>query len=381
VSGALVLAWTVLVAMPAQDRVLRNGKPEDVALSPERLDEAARILEEETRSGRIRTASILVARRGVVVLDRGFGKAERVHIVASVTKPVAATSLLLLVERGRVSLSDPVQKYLPEFRGAQKEKVRVGDLLSHVSGLPGHLPEDLDLRRSQATLAEFTKRSLTTPLLFAPRSSFQYSNIAILLAGEIAERVSGMPLRDFLKKELFDPLGMKDSSLGLGGRSIQDTAWCQGISTSFKDPEDEKRFGANTPYWRDIGHPWGGMHSTARDLGVFLQLFLNDGIYDGKRILTAATVQAMTSDRNAGVASPWGWGWSLKRSPIANTFGDRASERTYGHVGATGTVIWADPERDLACVILTTRAWDEDRGAILGKVSTVVQSSVEGEQR
>lgn len=365
-----VVEWRVA---PVQDRVLRNGRPEDVGMSRERLEEAARILEEETRSGRILSASIWVARRGVVVLERGSG----VYIVASVTKPVAVTSLLVLADRGRVSLTDPVQKVLPEFQGAQKEKVRVGDLLSHVSGLPGHLPEDLDLRRAQAPLPEFTKRTLSTPLLFAPRTSFQYSNIAILLAGEIAERISGKPLREFLKQEIFDPLGMKGSSLGLGGRKIEETAWCQGISTSFKTAEDEKRFGANTLYWRDIGHPWGGMHSTARDLGVFLQLFLNGGIYDGKRILAAATIEAMTSDRNAGAAAPWGWGWSLKRSPIANTFGDRASDRTFGHVGATGTVIWADPDRDLACVILTTRAWDEDRGALLGKISTLVQSAIE----
>ena len=390
--GRPCLALTLAVlffATPAQaqDRVLRKGKPEDVGMSSERLEQAARILEEETRSGRILSASIVVARRGIVVLERGTGRRspdpssaqagpETVYIVASVTKPVAVTPLLLLVDRNRVSLSDPVQKYLPEFQGAHKDKVRVGDLLSHVSGLPGHLPEDLDLRRSRAPLADFTKGTLATPLLFAPRAKFQYSNVAILLAGEITERVSKTPLRDFLKKEILDPLGMKDTSLGLGGRSIPDTAWCQGISTSFKDPEDEKRFGANTPYWRDIGHPWGGLHSTARDLGVFLQLFLNGGVYNGTRLLEAGTVQAMTSDRNRGAAAPWGWGWSLKPSPIANTFGDLASPRTFGHVGATGTVIWADPDRDLSCVILTTRAWDEDRGAVLNRVSTAVQSAI-----
>lgn len=388
--AALLLSLVALpcASLQAQDRVLRKGRPEDVGLSRDRLEQGARILEEETKSGRILAATILVARRGIIVLDRGSGRLspdpssvpagpETAYIVASVTKPVAVTSLLMLVERGRVLLSDPVQKYLPEFQGDGKEKVRVGDLLSHVSGLPGHLPEDIELRKSQAPLTEFTKRTLATPLLFPPRTSFQYSNVAILLAGEIVERVAGMPHRDFLRKEIFDPLGMKESSFGLGGRSIKDTAWCQGISTSFKNPEDEKRFGANTPYWRDMGHPWGGMHSTTRDLGVFLQLFLNGGIYNGTRLLGAPTVKAMTSDQNRGGAAPWGWGWALKRSPLANSFGDLASERTYGHVGATGTVVWADPDRDLLCVILTTRAWDEDRGAILNRVSNVIQSAVE----
>jgi CubicO group peptidase (beta-lactamase class C family) len=119
------------------------------------------------------------------------------------------------------------------------------------------------------------------------------------------------------------------------------------------------------------------MHSTVNDLSVFLQMFLNGGIYGGKRILGPATVDAMTSDQNQRLGTPWGLGWALKRSPVWNFFGDLGSDRTYVHVGATGTVAWADPERDLLCVILTTRPASQDGGFLLNRVSNVVQSAVE----
>jgi CubicO group peptidase (beta-lactamase class C family) len=372
----------------AQDRVLREGKPAEVKMSAERLEAAAKILEEETRSGRVLAASILVARRGVIVLHRGSGRLapepsspeagpDTVYLLASITKPVTYAALMLLVERGQVCLADPVQKYLPEFQGPEREKVRVQDLLTHTSGLPDQVPENLELRKANAPLGEFVKRAMATPLLYAPRTSFGYQSMGTLLAGEIVERLSRERLRDFEKREFFDPLGMKGSSLGLGGRAIRETAWCQGGPSFETGDDDRKRFGANTLYWRDIGHPWGGMHGTTRDLGIFLQMFLNGGIYGGRRYFGLPTVKAMITDQNRGIDAPWGLGWSLKRSRVANYFGDIASDRTFGHVGATGTVAWADPRRDLVCVILTTRPVQEDAGFLCRRVSNAVQSAVE----
>src|SRR5262249_31795434 len=156
-------------------------------------------------------------------------------------------------------------------------KVRVRDLLSHTSGLPDMLPENTELRRSHAPLSEFVKRTFTTPLLFAPRTGFHYQSMGVLLAGEIVERVSGARLRDFEKREIFDPLGMKNTALGLGGRKISETVWCQ-TSPGAKE-EDLKSWGPNSPYWRDMGHPWGGMHTTSGALAILLEAFLNGGIY------------------------------------------------------------------------------------------------------
>jgi CubicO group peptidase (beta-lactamase class C family) len=162
---------------------------------------------------------ILVARHGTIVLHSGFSPAagpDAIYLVASITKPVTATALMLLVERGMVSLNDPVKLYLPEFTGDQRDKVRVRDLLAHTSGLPDMLPDNVELRRAHAPLNEFVKRTYTTPLLFAPGTSFRYQTMGILLAAEIVEKLSHMPLREFEQKEIFGPLGMRHTALGLG---------------------------------------------------------------------------------------------------------------------------------------------------------------------
>ena len=366
--------------------VLITGSPASVGMSQSRLEAAAAILASEVQRGDIGAASLLVARRGAIVLHRGFGRLSRkegspavkpdsVFLLASITKPVTASSLMLLVERGKVSLNDPVSRYLPEFTGDDRNKVRVRDLLSHTSGLPDMLPENTELRRANAPLSKFVEGTFKTPLLYPPGTSFRYQSMGTLLAGEIVERISGMRLRDFEKKEIFEPLGMKQSSLGLGSMQIPDTveAW-----TSPKgDRQDNERFGPNSKYWRDMGHPWGGMHSTTRDLAVLLQTFLNGGIYDGKRVFSRATVKAMTSDQNVQVHAPWGLGWALGRAPVWNFFGDLISSSTFGHGGATGTVAWADPETGVICVILTDRLFEE--GRLLRLISNAVAASVEGE--
>ena len=150
-------------------------------------------------------------------------------------------------------------------------------------------------QRAHAPLSEFVRHVYTTPLLFAPQSEFRYQSMGILLAAGVAEKLSGMRLRDFEKQEIFDPLGMKDSSLGLGGRRISDLVSCTLAPST--DPADDERFGPNSLYWRDMGCPWGGMHSTTSDLAILLQTFLDGGQYRGKRVFSPATVKGMTSDQ------------------------------------------------------------------------------------
>ncbi len=371
----------------AEDRVLQFGKAEQAGMSESRLERVNQILTEETQSGRVTAASVLVARRGVVVLRGGWGSLapdtaspkagpETVYIVASISKPVTVLMLMLLVERGQVSLNDLVQKHLPEFQGPGREKVRVQHLLTHTSGLPDMLPENLKLREANAPLADFVQGAMTTPLLFEPGASFSYASMGTLLAAEIVERITKMPLAQFEQQELFEPLKMKRSSLGLGPRALADTARVQGDSYA-ESEKDLARYGVNSLYLRNLGHPWGGMHSTAEDLGIVLQMFLNGGVYDGKRILSPVTVEAMIANQNTHLAHPWGLGWGLRTSTAWNSFSDLSAERTFGHCGATGTVAWADPQRETLCVILTTRPWIQDGGLLLHRIGNVVQAAIE----
>ena len=369
-------------AMMAQ---LSNAPPASVGMSTAQLDRAAQLLETETSGGRVLSASLLVARDGRIVLHRGFGRMhpdknsratqpDTVYLLASISKPITVAGLMLLVDRGLVSLADPVSRYLPEFQGEDRAKVRVRDLMAHTSGLPDMLPENTQLRREHAPLSEFVKRAMSTPLLYEPGKGFAYQSMGTLLVSEIAQRLAKQPFREYLKREIFDPLGMKDTALGMGAHKIENTAWCQ---TGGGNPADTASFGANSPYWRDMGHPWGGVHSTTTDLAILLQTFLNGGVFNGKRVFSVATVAAMTRDQNTHVGAPWGLGWGLATSRVWSYFGDLCSPRTFGHSGATGTVAWADPERKLVCVILTTRPSGEDGGRLLRLVSNAVSAAIQ----
>lgn len=359
---------------------LRLGTAESAGMSAAKLADAAALLESAVKEGHVGSASILVAHRGAVVLHRGFGQNARngdgIYLVASITKPVTASALMLLVERGLVSLQDPVSKYLPEFQGDQREKVHVRDLLAHTSGLPDMLPENTELRREHAPLSEFVKHTFTTPLLFSPGTAFRYQSMGVLLASEIVQRLTRMPLAEFEQKELFGPLGMRSTVLGLGKLRIQDTApaWADPKN----DPKDEESFGWNSQYWRALGSPWGGLHTTTSDIAILLQTFLDHGSYAGKQVLSPATVRVMTSDQNVGLKAPWGIGWAMGRAIAYNAFGDLVSPHTFGHAGSTGTVAWADPETQTVCVILTNQALAVDNGRLLRVVSNAVAAAVNG---
>ena len=361
---------------------LKKGEPAEVGMSAEGLELASDLLTAAVDAGSISAASLLVARCGRVIFARGHGRrrpeagappveADSVFLLASITKPVTACALMLLVDRGMISLDDPASAYLPEFTGNDRSRIRVRDLLSHISGMPDMLPENEDLRRVHAPLSQFVQRALRTPLLFAPRTGFSYQSKGILLAAEIVERVSGKRLRDFEREEIFLPLGMERSALGLGDLVLEETVWC---GTVVEETEEQKSWGWNTPYWRDLGAPWGGMHSNGPDLAILLQTMLNGGAYGDGRVLSRAAVETKTRDQNGALNAPWGLGWGLAESPVWNFFGEIVAPSTFGHTGATGTVAWADPERQLICVVLTNQMVAE--GSLLRRVSNAVTAAV-----
>lgn len=362
---------------------LTHGNAKSVGLNAHILDQASAILQAEVHARGIISAALLVARNGTIVTHQGFGhlspkegappiQPNSIFLLASITKPVTACALMLLVERGHVSLNDPVALYIPEFKGEERQKILVRHLLSHTSGLPDMLPENIALRRAHAPLSTFVERACQTPLLYPPNTDFAYQSKGILLAAEIVERVTKQRLRDFEEAEIFKPLGMTNSALGMGAFTLEETVWC---GNTTEQTEDEKHFGANSPYWRDMGHPWGGMHSTTTDLAILLQTMLNKGTYNNKRIFSSATVQTMTTNQNPFLNAPWGLGWGLANSLVWNDFGEIVSPTTFGHTGATGTVAWADPTRNLICVILTNNRINN--GSLLRRVSNRVYAAVD----
>jgi CubicO group peptidase (beta-lactamase class C family) len=364
---------------------LEQGAAESVGMAAEQLECAAAHLEQAVASNQIGAASLTVARRGKVVYSRGYGRlrpaegappvaADSVFLLASITKPVTAGALMMLVDEGWVSLEDPVCRYLPEFSGGRRGEVKVRHLLSHTSGLPDMLPENTSLRRAHAPLRAFVEGALKTPLLFRPNAAFRYQSMGTLLAAEIAERVSGQRLRDFERERIFAPLGMEASALGTGGRALKELVWC-GTTAPGEESEDERQWGWNSPYWRDLGAPWGGMHSNGADLAVLMQTMLNGGVYGGRRILSAATAAAMVRNQNPSLQAPWGLGWALADSVVWNSCGELVSPATFGHTGATGTVAWADPQRELICIVLTNKRVEE--GSLLRRVSNAVAAAVE----
>lgn len=326
------------------------------AIHREQLDQARDLIHRQIASGEVAEAAFLVRHGSTTLISE---KPDRVFILASISKPMTVTGVMTLVERGEIHLEDPVHKFLPEFTGGDRDRITLRHLLTHTSGLPDMLPENVELRKRHAPIAEFVAATCKTPLLFPPGTEVKYQSMGILLASAIAERISGKRFPDFLHEAVFAPAGMHATSLGLGGRKIANTALAQ-----LPDHDD---WNGNSEYWRNFGAPWGGVHSTASDVARFVDLFLHR---DG-RVLKPETAASMIVSQTH-LPEPWGLGWEVK----PGNFGKTCSPATFGHYGATGTVAWGDPQRDLCCVLLTTRSLTESKPGLLIPVSERVAEAV-----
>lgn len=315
------------------------------------FDAAAESLEAAARGGTLSAAAMFV-RHGSREQIWSFGAAtspDAVFLLASISKPMTAAAVMTLCDRGELRLSDPVGKYIPEFRGEMRRRMLVRHLLTHVSGLPDQLPENAELRRRHAPLSDFVAGAMRTPLRFQPGTKYSYSSMGILLAAEIAERLSGMSLRRLMAEKVFAPLGMWRSALGLGDWSVEQTMLCQvdraAEESGAGDPRN-RDWDWNSRYWRDLGSPWGGVHGTAGDVGRFFAEFLHP---TGK-LFSDPTAQMMIRNQHGPHLPPRGLGFGLGKGESS----DACSERAFGHTGSTGTLAWADPVTDTVCVVLTT---------------------------
>lgn len=327
-----------------------------------RFEAASRLIRTYVESGEL-SAAVLMVRWRERERSAAFGAArvDLPFLIASPTKPMTTAVVLWLRDRRELALTDRVRRYLPAFQGGTRDAVTIRHLLTHTSGLPDMLPENVELRRQHAPLSEFVARTCRTPLLFAPGEQVSYQSMGILLAAAIAEKVSGEPMPGLVARTLLAPLRMTQASFGLGGRAVTDTARCQ-------VPEAERSdWDWNSAYWRNLAAPWGGAHASADDLMRLLEFFAGS---EGTA-LAADTRREMCAIQTGTLRPSFGLGW--QRDPGA--FGATCSPETFGHFGSTGTLIWHDPATSTSFVLLTTWPAAVSMSRLLRPVSEIIGRS------
>jgi CubicO group peptidase (beta-lactamase class C family) len=315
------------------------------------LDDAADVLAKSVDRGEIKSAVIhVMARRTVFTRALGEAKSDdAMFLLGSISKPICATALMTLFDQHKFELDDPVRKFVAPFTGEGRDQVTIRHLLTHTSGLPDQLIDNQALRAQHASLAQFVERAVRTPLSFAPGTRYQYSSMGILLASQVAQQISGATIGELVDRTVFQPLDMRHSAVGLGRFTLEDMVPCQ---TERAAPEAgggdpaAKDWDWNSPYWRKLGAPWGGVHASAPDLGRFLAEFL----FASGKAVKPATAKMMVSNQNAAGVTPRGLGFNV--GAAAGSAG--CSEKTFGHTGSTGTLCWADPATQTICVVLTS---------------------------
>jgi CubicO group peptidase (beta-lactamase class C family) len=298
-----------------------------------------------------------VAAAGLANLkDKTPMKPDTLFGIMSMTKPISATALMILVDEGKVSLDDPVEKYISAFRdakykdGTPVQGLKVRHLLTHTSGLTG----DQGCIESLAGTANLLA---ARPFAFKPGEKWEYGP-SINVVGRIIEIASGKSYEEFLRERIFKPLAMNDTTFHATKEQNKRVATLYKKSKDGKSLEVGKR-------WHGLGkpdavpNPSGGLFSTAGDMDRFYQMILNGGELDGVRIASADAVRAMTSvqtgDLQAGFVpgSAWGLGWSLVHEPQSVTAA--LSPGSFGHGGAYGTQGWVDPVKRRVFVLMYQR--------------------------
>jgi CubicO group peptidase (beta-lactamase class C family) len=295
-------------------------------------------------------------------------RADAIFWIASQSKPITATALMMLVDEGKVNVDDPVEKYLPEFKGqwwaAEQDSdhvllqkpvhpITMKNVLSHTSGLPFSSPIEhptLDLLPLAARVSSYAM----LPLQFQPDSKYQYSNAGINTAGRIIEVVSGMPYAQFLDERLFKPLRMKDTTFWPNEKQVQRLAKSYKPNAAKNGLEEtvvtQLRYPLTDRSSREP-MPAGGLFSTAADLARFCRMILNGGTLDGKRYLSEAALKQMTSRQTApNLKDSYGFGWSV-------------GEGEFGHGGAYATNMTIDTVHHLIFIWMVQHAGFPGDGA------------------
>ncbi|MDT7828574.1 serine hydrolase domain-containing protein [Pricia sp. S334] len=376
---------------------LSKASPESVGMSPERLDRIDVMLQNAIAEDQVPGAVALIARNGKIVFHKAYGMADNqenkemekdaIFRIASQTKAITSTAVMMLWEEGKFRLDDPISKYIPDFGEAQildtfneadttytvkpaKDQISIRDLLTHTSGLGyGVIDGDQRFQKIYAkagvtdlfttediAIAESVKKLAKLPLHHNPGDAYVYSE-GLDVLGYFVEVVSGLPFDEFLRTRLFEPLGMDDTWFYLPEGKHKRLVSVQRFETGEWEKYPKTFYDTDYPIKgaKRFFSGGAGLSSTAEDYATFLQMYLNNGELNGKRILSRTTVQSIMSDQTKGL-----WGGGLKHYGLA--FGVVTGEgQDAGGIGSTGTFDWggyfntqyfADPKEQVIGILM-----------------------------
>jgi CubicO group peptidase (beta-lactamase class C family) len=387
-------AAALLACLACSGKGLPGGSAKDVGMDPARLKRVSSIVREAIARKDFPGAVVLVQRKGKVVLREAYGDsqtvperrpmtADMIFDLASLTKPIAtATAVMILAERGELSLYEKVKSYIPEFApfpepdGKPGEDIRLWHLMTHTSGLPPYTDAAEAEKKfgSPVPVESLVIHIGGLPKTDPPGAKFTYSCLNYITLAAIVKKISRKSIAEFAAREIFEPLGM--------------------ARTMYNPPPDLRSLVVPTqvydgkplvgivhdPLARAQGGVSGnaGLFSTADDLAVFAQMMLNKGEYKGRRLLSPLTVERMTSIYSKAQGMGRGLGWDIS-SAYASVAGDIFAPGSYGHSGYTGTSIWIDPETQTSVIFLTNRVHPDDGGEIIamrGRLANAVAASI-----
>lgn len=377
---AFSIALSVMCAHPLCAELPRVDAA-SVGMDQQHLQRIDDVVAEALSQQKMPGCVVCIGRHGKIVFLKAYGQrqlkpeplpmtVDTVFDMASITKPMAtATSIMQLVERGKLRLGDKVASLIPEFAVNDKDSITIRDLLIHQSGL---LPDN-PLADYQDGPDEAMRRIYDLKLQAPTGSKFIYSDVNYILLGEIVRRVSGKSVHEFSRENLFQPLGMAETGY-LPAESLRKRAapteerdghWMQG---EVHDPRAFKLGGV-------AGH--AGLFSTSQDIAIYAQMMLNGGEYNGARVLSPQTIATMTQGErvSSGIR---GLGWD-KRSGYSINRGELLSEKAFGHGGFTGTVLWIDPGLDLFYIFLSNRVHPDGKGLVnplAGRIGAIAAAAI-----
>ena len=375
---ALLLIGCSFASFAADLLDVNKVSPEAAVMSAERL--AAIPIRMKAYVDTNQTAGIvtIVGRHGRVASFDAVGyqdveskkpmRKDSLFRIASLTKPITCAGIMVLVDEGKISVIDPVEKFLPEYKGLKvrgcagnagyacegappSRAINIEDLMVHTSGLEGNL--SVHEGTEPTTLAELAALGAKTQLLFEPGTSWNYSNIGYNVLGRVIEVVSKQPYDAFLKEKIFEPLGMRDTYFFVPEEKTERLATLYTLSGSELTKSPSQLGGQRG---RKIPMPAGGIVSTAEDIFRFNMMMRNKGSLDGHRVLSSAAVTLMTTSHTGSLKAGWvpgvghGYGYEVVRD--AEGMFRYNSIGSYVKGGAFRTYEWVDPEKDLVGVFM-----------------------------